>query len=156
MSVQIPEEVATLAGGPEPIGPPGEPPLAPPGDPMAGGMGGTALQAPAVGLPPELMGLLAGGGGASGRGGAPPEEEEGEGSEVDSLSAILDQTMQYMQIASDDIEKSKMMKAASHRSGSARLQPEGGRVGRRDRSRAEGHGEGPRRWRRSPGPPPGM
>ena len=67
-------------------------------------------------LPPELAGLLGGGAPPGGPEGLPPEgppEEEGGGSEVDILSAILDQTMQYLQVASDDIEKSKMMKAAA-------------------------------------------
>lgn len=106
MSVQIPEDVATLAGGPEPIGPPGEPPMAPPGPPMGGPpMGGGG------GLPPELAGLMGGGGGLPP--GGPEEAPEEEMSEVDLLSAILDQTMEYMRIASDDIEKSKMMKAAA-------------------------------------------
>jgi hypothetical protein len=102
MSVQIPEDVATLAGGPEPIGPPGEPPMAPPGPPMGGPpMGG--------GLPPELAGLMGGGGGLP-PGGEAPEGEEGE---IDKLTRMLDIAMEYMQIASDDIEKSKMMKAAA-------------------------------------------
>jgi hypothetical protein len=111
MSVMIPEDVATLAGGPEPIGPPGAPPLAPP----APGVGPPGA-APPGDLPPELAGLLGGGAPPGGPEGLPPEgppAEEGGGSEVDLLSAILDQTMEYMRVASDDIEKSKMMKAAA-------------------------------------------
>jgi hypothetical protein len=110
MSVMIPEDVATLAGGPEPIGPPGAPPLAPP-SPGAGPPGAAPGE-----LPPELAGLLGGGAPPGGPEGLPPEgppAEEGGGSEVDVLSAILDQVMEYLQIASDDIEKAKMMKAAN-------------------------------------------
>jgi hypothetical protein len=108
MSVMIPEDVATLAGGPEPIGPPGEPPLAPPAPPP-----GPAGVPP--GAPPELAGLLGGGAPLGGPAGLPPEgpPEEGGGSEVDLLSSMLDTAMQYMQVASDDIEKSKMMRAAA-------------------------------------------
>ena len=111
-NVMIPEDVATLAGGPEPIGPPGEPPMAPPGGPPMGGppMGGGGLE-----------GLLGGGGppmGGPGMGpeGPPPEgmpEEGGGGSEVDILSEMLESAMEYMRVASDDIEKEKMMRAAA-------------------------------------------
>ena len=70
---------------------------APPPDP---GMGG---------LPPELAGLLGGG-----PGGAPPEGPPagGGGSEVDILAEALDILMEYLTVASDDIEKSKAMQAA--------------------------------------------
>ena len=99
-NVMIPEDVATMAGGPEPIGPPGEPPLG--GPPPGGG-----------GLPPELAAMLGGGGGDPMAGGPPPEgPPEGGGSEVDILSEALDVLMQYLQVASDDIEKAKAMKAA--------------------------------------------
>jgi hypothetical protein len=108
-SVQIPEDVATLAGGPEPIGPPGQPPMAPPGPP---GMGGPPPDAGGGGIPPELAAMLGGGGGP---GGPPPPggpEGGGEPSEVDQLSTVLDGLMQYLQIASDDVEKAKAMQAA--------------------------------------------
>jgi hypothetical protein len=111
-NMMIPEEVATMAGGPEPIGPPGEPPL---GAPSMGGppMGGPPMGPPpgGGGLPPELAGLLGGGG----PGEAPPEgppEEGGGGSEVDILSEALEVLMEYLSVASDDIEKAKAMKAA--------------------------------------------
>jgi hypothetical protein len=94
----IPEEVATMAGGPEPIGPPGAPPLAPPGPP-----GGAP--------PPELAGLL--GGGPGGPPPAGPPDEGGGGSEIEILTEALDVLMQYLQVASDDIEKAKAMKAAN-------------------------------------------
>jgi hypothetical protein len=112
-NVMIPEDVATLAGGPEPIGPPGAPPMGPPAGPppgmdpsMAGGVppGGG-------GLPPELAGLL-GGGPEGAPPGGPPEEAGGGGSEVDILSQALETLMEYLTVASDDIEKAKAMKAA--------------------------------------------
>lgn len=109
-NVMIPEDVATLAGGPEPIGPPGEPPLGgggpPMGDPMMGGGGPPVGGGP----PPGLEGLL--GGGMGGPEGMPPEEEGG-GSEIDILSEMLESAMEYMRVASDDIEKEKMMRAAA-------------------------------------------
>ena len=110
-NVMIPEDVATLAGGPEPIGPPGEPPM-PGGAPMGPPPGGPG------GLPPELAGLLGGGappGGPpmGGPEGMPPEgPPEGGGSEVDILSQALETLMEYLTVASDDIEKAKAMKAA--------------------------------------------
>ena len=85
------------------------------GAPSMGGppMGGPPMGPPpgGGGLPPELAGLLGGGG----PGEAPPEgppEEGGGGSEVDILSEALDVLMEYLTVASDDIEKSKAMKAA--------------------------------------------
>ena len=129
----IPEDVATMAGGPEPIGPPGAPPMAPPGPPDAGG-----------GLPPELMAALGGGGAGAPMGGPeglPPEgPPEGGGSEVDILSEALNTLMEYLQVASDDIEKAKAMKAANIvQELLASNQKETGDR-RRDRPRAEGHG----------------
>jgi hypothetical protein len=111
-NVMIPEDVATLAGGPEPIGPPGAPPMAPAGPPP--GMDPMGAPPPGGGgLPPELAGLLGGGPEGAPPGGPPPEEAGGEGgSEVDILSQALETLMEYLTVASDDIEKAKAMKAA--------------------------------------------
>ena len=101
-NVMIPEEIATMAGGPEPIGPPGEPPMAPPGPPMGGG------EPPGGGLPPELAGLFGGGGDQTDLSGAPPGGPEGAPrDDVEILSEIVDLWMEYMGTADDDIEKSK-------------------------------------------------
>jgi hypothetical protein len=109
-NVMIPEEIATMAGGPEPIGPPGEPPMAPPA-PGGGGLP-PELAGGGGGLPPELAGLFGGGG----PGGEPAPEgppEGGQRGEVEILREMLDLGMEYAQVASDDIEKAKMMKAAA-------------------------------------------
>ena len=64
----------------------------------------------------------------------------GGGSEVDILSEVLDQTDGVPEVASDDIEKSKAMKAATIvQDLLASNQKEAG-VGSRDRPRSEGDG----------------
>lgn len=97
-----PDELLGLAGGPPPGappsidigGPPGGAAAGPAGPPMGGGPppGGG-------GLPPELASLMGGGdeeGGAESR------------SEVEILGEIRDLCVEYMDVASDDIEKDKI------------------------------------------------
>jgi hypothetical protein len=104
-----PDELLGLAGGP----PPGAPPeiqIGPEGGggPAPGGMAAPG-GAPGGGMPPELAALLGGGGGPEG---GPPGGGEGEArSETEVLGEIRDLCMEYMQIASDDIEKDKIAQA---------------------------------------------
>ena len=139
-SMMIPEEVATMAGGPEPIGPPGEPP-----------MGAArwvarrwearrwARRPVAADCPPSLRVFSA----AEDRAEAPPEgppEEGGGGSEVDILSEALEVLMEYLTVASDDIEKSKAMKAAGIVQELLASNQKEQETGGGDRAGAEGHG----------------
>lgn len=92
------QDMMGLAAGP----PPGAPPSIMVGGDQPPGGGGAPGMPP--GLPPDMAALLGGGGEGPDAGGDFPQDE------VESLEDIRERMMNYMDIASDDIEKSEMAK----------------------------------------------
>ena len=115
MSVMIPEDVATMAGGPEPIGPPGEPPMAPPGPPP--GMDPMGCAPTRHAACPAVVGFLLSLRAFSeeGRRSAPgrPARRGRRGQRGRHPLRGARRADGVPAVASDDIEKAKAMKAAN-------------------------------------------